>query len=83
MAAGILWRIKMAETVTERALRMPAGQRARLAHVLIQSLDMASDADAEQQWDAEIIRRVQEINAGRVRGIPAREVLARRPRRLQ
>jgi putative addiction module component (TIGR02574 family) len=73
--------MKTAESVTEQALRMAAGQRARLAHVLIQSLDTESDADADQQWDAEIARRVQEIREGQARGIPSRKVFARRPRR--
>ena len=73
--------MKTADTLTERALRMAAGQRARLAHVLIQSLEAETDADTDQQWDAEIARRVQEIREGRVGGIPAGKVLARRPRR--
>ena len=73
--------MKTVESLTEKALRMGAGQRARLAHVLIQSLDEETDADAEQQWDAEIARRVREIRQGRVRGIPASKVFARRPRR--
>jgi len=71
--------MKTAGTLTKQALRMAAGQRARLAHVLIQSLDVDSDADAEQQWDAEIARRVREIREGRARGISARKVFARRP----
>ena len=74
----MLERMKTAESLTERALRMAAGQRARLAHVLIQSLDTDSDADAEQQWDAEIGRRVRQIRERRVRGIPASKVFARR-----
>jgi putative addiction module component (TIGR02574 family) len=73
--------MKTAESLTEQALRMAVGQRARLAHVLIQSLDTDSDADAEQQWDAEIGRRIRQIREGRVRGIPASKVFARRPRR--
>jgi putative addiction module component (TIGR02574 family) len=72
--------MNIAATLTNDALRMPAGHRAQLAQVLIQSLDTASDPDAEQQWDAEIARRVGEIRAGRVRGIWAARVLARRPR---
>ena len=72
--------MKTAESVTEQALRMAAGQRARLAHVLIQSLDADSDPDAEQLWDAEIGKRVQQIREGQVRGISARKVFARRPR---
>lgn len=73
--------MKTAATLTEQALRMPVERRARLAHVLIQSLDTASDADVAQQWDAEIARRVDDIRQGRVRGIPANRVFARHPRR--
>jgi putative addiction module component (TIGR02574 family) len=73
--------MKTTGNVTEQALRMAAGQRARLAHVLIQSLDEEIDADADQQWDTEIARRVGEIREGRVRGVPARKVFARRTRR--
>jgi putative addiction module component (TIGR02574 family) len=77
----MLGAMKTTGTLTEQALRMKAGQRARLAHMLIQSLEEETDADADQQWDAEIARRVREIQAGRVRGIPASKVFARRPRR--
>jgi putative addiction module component (TIGR02574 family) len=76
----MLWPMKATDALMEQALRMSAKQRARLAHVLIQSLDTESDPDAGQQWDAEIARRVEEIRAGRVTGIPADKVLARRPR---
>ena len=79
--SGMLREMKATNTLTVQALQMPAGQRARLAHVLIQSLDDTGDADAEQQWDIEIARRVRDIQEGRVRGIPAEKVLARRPRR--
>jgi putative addiction module component (TIGR02574 family) len=72
--------MKTAATLTEQALRMPAERRARLAHALIQSLDAGSDTDVEQQWDAEISRRVEDIRKGRVQGIPASKVFARRPR---
>ena len=60
---------------------MPVERRARLAHALIQSLDTASDVDAEQQWNAEIARRVADIREGRVQGVPASKVFARRPHR--
>lgn len=77
----MLGRMRTGASLTEQALRMKAGQRARLAHVLIQSLDEETDADADQQWDAEIARRVRAIRQGRVRGIPASKVFARRPLR--
>jgi putative addiction module component (TIGR02574 family) len=77
----MLTSMKTAGTLAQQALQMPASQRARLAHALIQSLDTEVDADAGPLWDAEIARRVREIRDGRVRGIPASKVFARRPRR--
>ena len=79
--AAMLVAMKTTATLTAQALRMPVERRARLAHVLIQSLDTKSDVDAEQEWDAEIVRRVAEIRAGRVQGVPASKVFARDPRR--
>ena len=35
----------------------------------------SSDADLGAEWDAELARRVRDIEAGRVRGIPADEVI--------
>jgi putative addiction module component (TIGR02574 family) len=73
--------MKTGATLTKQALQMPIHQRAQLAHTLIQSLDTASDSDRDQLWEAEISRRVDDIRKGRVQGIPASQVLARRPHR--
>jgi len=81
VGTGMLAAMKTAAALTEQALRMPVERRARLAHALIQSLDTESDADVERHWDAEIARRVEDIRKGRVQGIPASKVFARRPRR--
>lgn len=45
----------------------------------VASLDGAADADAEQTWDAEILRRVAEIDSGTVALID-REEFRRRMR---
>jgi putative addiction module component (TIGR02574 family) len=81
MVWGILPIMKTASTLTEQALQLTPKRRARLAHVLIQSLDTEIDPDAEQLWNDEIARRVQDIEMGRVKGIPASKVFARRLRR--
>ena len=39
-------------------------KRAELAHSLVGSLDGPADADAESAWDAEMLRRLGEIDAG-------------------
>jgi putative addiction module component (TIGR02574 family) len=44
--------------------------RAALAARLLESLDSEIDEDAEEAWDAEIARRLDEIDSGRVKMIP-------------
>jgi putative addiction module component (TIGR02574 family) len=63
--------------LTHEALELPVQERAKLAHVLITSIDGVTDGDMSSAWDAELKKRVQEIREGRVKGIPAEEVLAR------
>jgi putative addiction module component (TIGR02574 family) len=52
-----------AARVLEEALALAAGERARIAHELIQSLE-PEDSDAAAAWTDEIRRRVDEIEAG-------------------
>jgi putative addiction module component (TIGR02574 family) len=48
------------------ALSLPAGERARIAHELILSLDEGEDPDAADAWVEEIERRAREIDSGAV-----------------
>ena len=57
-------------------LQLPMDQRAELAHVLIHSLDEGADADVEAAWDAELARRMEQIERGEARGEPAESVFA-------
>ena len=50
--------------------------RAELARFLIDSLDGGSDEDAQEAWDAELMRRAEEIENGRVEGEPFEKVIA-------
>jgi len=52
------------EKVRTEALSLPEAERAELAHNLVVSLDGPADTDAETAWDAEILRRLAEIDAG-------------------
>jgi putative addiction module component (TIGR02574 family) len=45
-------------------LRLPAEERARLAHELIRSLDGEPEAGAAKAWDDEIERRGAEVDCG-------------------
>ena len=48
--------------ILANSLRLPAGERARLALALIRSLDGEADADSAQAWDTEIRNRGDEID---------------------
>lgn len=52
------------EKVRSEALSLSESERAELAHSLVASLDGPADRDAEHAWDAEIQRRLAEIDAG-------------------
>lgn len=65
------------EQLVTEALRLPLNERAELAFTLLQSLDSEADADAEAAWDAELARRMEQIERGDVTGEPAESVFAR------
>ena len=62
------------------ARTLPLAERERLLAELIRDLqpgNTASPEEIEAAWDAEIARRLEEIDSGKVTGIPAEEVFAR------
>jgi putative addiction module component (TIGR02574 family) len=61
--------------LTERAKSLPPEDRARLAEELLATLD-PSDDEVDAAWDAEIRKRITEIENGTVRPIPADEAFA-------
>jgi putative addiction module component (TIGR02574 family) len=64
------------QEVVSKAYNLSPEERAELAHEIIASLDDVMDTKHEQVWNAEIERRVNEINAGKAKGRPAEEILA-------
>jgi putative addiction module component (TIGR02574 family) len=52
------------EKIRSEALRLPESERAELAHSLVVSLDGVPDANADSAWDAEIQRRLVDVDAG-------------------
>lgn len=54
-----------------------SAQSARLAERLISSLEQASDSDAEKLWLEEAGRRLDELESGKVAGVPAKAVSKR------
>jgi putative addiction module component (TIGR02574 family) len=68
---------KTATDVLADALRLDPDVRAEVAAELLASLDGPADPDAELAWDAEILRRIEAIEAGTIRLEPWDEVKRR------
>jgi putative addiction module component (TIGR02574 family) len=61
--------------IEAEALKLTAEERAQLADRLIASL--FKGAEVEEAWAAEVERRIEEIEAGRAKLVPAAEAIAR------
>ncbi len=71
-----------AEALADQLLALPSVDRARLAELLLASIE-ERDADSTAAWNDEIDRRSHEIESGQVAGISALEVFAEVERRLR
>ncbi|MDB4981146.1 MAG: hypothetical protein JWM82_1898 [Myxococcales bacterium] len=65
-----------AKEVLKAALRLSPRSRAALAEELLESLDGSGCGKLSLTWEAEIDRRIADIEAGRVKTIPAEQVHA-------
>ncbi len=63
------------EAVEAQALKLPAEERAQLADRLIAS--PFEDHEVAEAWAAEVERRIEEVESGRSKLIPAEEAIAR------
>ena len=63
------------DEITQKARALPAADRVRLAEELLATVQ-ETDEEVEAAWDAEIKRRVAEVEAGTVKVIAAEEVFA-------
>jgi len=63
------------EAVQMQALKLTAEERVQLADRLIASL--FEDHEVEEAWAIEVERRIEEIESGRSKLIPAAEAIAR------
>jgi putative addiction module component (TIGR02574 family) len=59
-----------ARKLLEDALKLPPEARAAVAGSLIESLDEEIDEGAEAAWSVEIEKRIQDLDAGRVKPVP-------------
>ncbi len=63
------------DIVEVQALKLPPEERAQLADRLVASL--FKDQNIEDAWSAEVERRIEEIESGRAKLIPAADSIAR------
>ena len=70
-----------AADLLRETLELPPEARASLAGSLLDSLDDEVDDGVEAAWEAEIARRIREIDEGTVKWVPWAEVRRRLTRR--
>ncbi len=63
--------------ILKKALTLPVAERAELAGSLIESLDEAEDGAVETAWEIEIMRRVEDLDSGKVKPVSLEEARRR------
>jgi putative addiction module component (TIGR02574 family) len=61
------------EQLAEQALKLPSESRARLADLLVESLDADELGRIDRLWATEAKRRRDEVRSGRVKTIPGEQ----------
>src|SRR5258707_164972 len=69
---------QQASELLQKALSLSEEERAELAGSLIESLDATVDEAAEAAWNQEIARRIEDLDSGKAKTIPWKEVRIRR-----
>jgi Putative addiction module component len=62
------------EALEREVLRLPLEERARLAELLLASLEELPELEVERIWFAEARQRAEQIDSGAVQLIPSDEV---------
>ena len=60
----------------KEVLDLPPGLRIRFAEKIIESVDDFTSKEIEAAWDREVGRRIRDIESGKVKGVPAGQVMA-------
>jgi putative addiction module component (TIGR02574 family) len=68
------------DELVQQGSRLSPTDRARVAELLLASIDDMPSADVDAAWDAEIARRLAAYDRGEVQGIDAAEVFAKASR---
>jgi hypothetical protein len=67
----------------KQARALPPNEKATLARLLIEDLDLSLDADAEQLWIDEAGRRYEAYKRGEIEARPGDDVMATARNRLK
>jgi putative addiction module component (TIGR02574 family) len=62
------------DAISSQLFVLPAEQRMRLALALMESVETDIPVTANEAWSAEISRRIEDYDSGRVKGVPAADV---------
>lgn len=71
------------DSARELALKLPECDRAELAATLLASLDGPLDLDAAEQWEDEILRRLEVVEQGEATFVSSDDAIARARQRLK
>ena len=63
------------EQIAKQAMNLPGESRARLADLLVESLDADALTEIDQLWLSEAKRRRDEVRSGKVKTVPGDEAL--------
>jgi len=70
------------ERLRSLALDLTESERAELAHDLVKSLDGPPDVLASKEWETEILRRLDELEAGKAKVVDRKEFSRRMRERI-
>jgi len=74
---------KTLESLASEAMDLPSDQRFALAHRILTSVEPEVSPEVDAAWDAEIRDRIQRLDRGGARLVPASEAFAEVERRLR
>ena len=69
--------------LSQRALKLAPEDRVRLAEELLASLGTELEPEVDAAWDAELRKRIAEVESGTVQLVPADEVFEKVRRSLR
>ncbi|MBK6999463.1 MAG: addiction module protein [Rhodoferax sp.] len=69
--------------LSQQAQSLGAQDRARLAELLLDSIHLKSDSTIDDAWDAELLRRIDEVDRGIAVLVSAKDAFAQVRRAIQ